>query len=242
MAGSFSALIGKPANSARGERKFGMINDSLCSRCHNGLGMIRGITLGIEEDQIEELGSLYRYDGSETFVKNYMQWDDARFMLAFGDAKLKGKYCHEIVTGLRTRKLLKQVFESPVGQLPEPCQEVVRDIAKPKNREQRRKLEQALATVIRTAGFPLKCVCGDAANFVIANAYTQKSVRAQSRNDEGPILVRKGTEVTTFEEASTLFQSIDEKMVRPHFALYAPVEHGNPAERRAMQTKLREPN
>jgi HD superfamily phosphohydrolase len=203
--------------------------------------IVRGITLGIEEDQIEELGSLYRYDGSETFVKNYMQWDDARFMLAFGDAKLKGKYCHEIVTGLRTRKLLKQVFESPVGQLPEPCQEVVRDITKPKNREQRRKLEQALAAVIRTAGFPLKCVCGDAANFVIANAYTQKSVRAQSRNDEGPILVRKGTEVTTFEEASTLFQSIDEKMVRPHFALYAPVEHGNPAERRAMQTKLREP-
>ena len=47
--------------------------------------------------------------------------------------------------------------------------------------------------------------------------------------------------MTTFEEASTLFRSIDEKMVRPHFALYAPVEHGNPAERRAMQTKLREP-
>jgi hypothetical protein len=95
--------------------------------------------------------------------------------------------------------------------------------------------------VIQEAGFPLKCESGDPSNFVIVNAYTQKSVRAQSRNDEGPILVRKGADVTTFEEASTLFQSIDEKMVRPHFALYAPVEHANPAERRAMQTKLREP-
>lgn len=94
--------------------------------------IVRGIKLGIDEDQIEELEALYRYDGSEAFVKNYMQWDDARFMLAFGNAKLKGKYCQEIVSGLRSRKLLKQVFESPVGQLPESCQEIVSDITKPK--------------------------------------------------------------------------------------------------------------
>lgn len=81
----------------------------------------------------------------------------------------------------------------------------------------------------------------DPSNLVIVNAYTQKSVRTQSRNDEGPILVGKGNNVTTFEEASDLFRSIDEKMVRPHFALYAPVEYANPAERRAMQTKLLEP-
>jgi HD superfamily phosphohydrolase len=80
--------------------------------------IVRGITLGIREDEVEELGSLYRYDGSEAFVRNYIQWDDARFMLAFGDAKLKGKYCQEIVTGLRTRKLLKQVFESPLRSFP----------------------------------------------------------------------------------------------------------------------------
>src|ERR1017187_8409144 len=62
-----------------------------------------GGKLGIEEDQIGDLESLYRYDGSETFVNNYMQWDDARFMLAFGDSKLKGKYCQEIVAGLRSQ-------------------------------------------------------------------------------------------------------------------------------------------
>jgi hypothetical protein len=128
-----------------------------------------------------------------------------------------------------------------VAQLPESCQEPVRDITKPQNRERRRNLEQELAAVIEGAGFILKCDCGDPSNFVIVNAYTQKSVRAQSRNDEGPILVRKGSVLTTFEEASTLFQSIDEKMVRPHFALYAPVEYHNPAERRTLQTKLRDP-
>jgi HD superfamily phosphohydrolase len=203
--------------------------------------IIRAIKLGIEEDHIEELTSLYRYDGSETFVENYMEWDDARFMLAFGDLKMNGKYCQEIVARLKSRRLVKQVFESAVGQLPEACQEVVRDITKPKNGELRRKLEQALAAVIQESGLKLKCNCHDASNLVIVNAYTLKSVRAQSRNDEGPILVRKGNTVTTFEEASDLFRSIDEKMVRPHFALYAPVEYGNPTERRATQTKLCEP-
>jgi uncharacterized protein len=138
--------------------------------------IVRGIKLGIEEDQIEELGSLYQYDGSESFVKNYMQWDDARFMLTFGDSRFKGKYCQEIVERLRSRKLLKQVFESPVEELPESCKEMVRDIVKPKNRENRRKLEQALAAVIQDAGYPLKCDCSDPSNFVIVNAYTLKSV------------------------------------------------------------------
>jgi hypothetical protein len=174
-------------------------------------------------------------------VKNYIQWDDSRFILTFGDTKLRGKYCQEIVDRLRERRLVKQVFESELGQLPESCQEVVRDITEPKNRELRRDLEKELASVIDGAGFPLKSNCGDASNLVIVNSYTLKSVRAQSRNDEGPILVRKGTDVTTCEEASDLFKSIDEKMVRPHFALYAPVEYRNPAERRAMQAKLREP-
>jgi hypothetical protein len=76
---------------------------------------------------------------------------------------------------------------------------------------------------------------------VIANSYTLKSVRAQSRNDEGPILVRKGTAPTTFEEESDLFRSINEKLVDPRFAIYAPVDYENPTERRALQNKLREP-
>ena len=203
--------------------------------------IVRAIKVGIEDDQIEELESLYRYDGSEVFVRNYMTWDDAKFMLAFGDVKLKGKYCQEIVARLRSRKLMKQLFESAIGQLPESCQEAIRDITRPKNRHVRRKLEQRLAGVIQDSGFKLNCDLGDASNLVIVNAYSQKTVRAQSRNDEGPILVRKGSSVTTFEEASDLFRSIDEKMVRPHFALYAPVEYANPAERRAMEIRLKEP-
>jgi HD superfamily phosphohydrolase len=203
--------------------------------------IVRAIKLGIEEDQLQNLHDLYRYDGSDAFVRNYTQWDDSRFLLTFGDLALKDTYCHEIVERLRTRRLLKQVFESTVGQLPESCRELVRDITKPKHRELRRSLEQRLAAVIQESGFTLKSRRNDASHLVVVNSFTLKSVREQSRDDEGPILVRKGADKTTFEEASDLFKSIDEKMVRPQFALYAPVDYDNPAERRSMQVKLREP-
>jgi HD superfamily phosphohydrolase len=203
--------------------------------------IVRAIKLGIEEDQLQNLHDLYRYDGSDAFVRNYTQWDDSRFLLTFGDLALKDTYCHEIVERLRTRRLLKQVFESTVGQLPESCRELVRDITKPKHRELRRSLEQRLAAVIQESGFTLKSRRNDASHLVVVNSFTLKSVREQSRDDEGPILVRKGADKTTFEEASDLFKSIDEKMVRPQFALCAPVDYDNPAERRSMQVKLREP-
>jgi len=203
--------------------------------------IVRAIKLGIEEDQIQDLHDLYRYDGSDAFVRNYTQWDDSRFLLTFGAPALKGTYCHEIVERLRTRRLLKVVFESTVGQLPESCQELVQDITRPKHRELRRSLEQKLAVVIQDSGFTLKSGRKDASNLVVVNSFTLKSVREQSRDNEGPILVSEGADKTTFEEASVLFKSIDDKMVRPQFALYAPVEYDNPAERRSMWVKLKEP-
>jgi HD superfamily phosphohydrolase len=203
--------------------------------------IIRAIKLGIEEDSLPELTRLYRYDGSNQFVKNYVKWDDSRFLLTFGDPSCPGKHCHEIVSRLRSRSLLKQVFDSEVGELPECSREVIRDITKPRNRELRRDLERRIAAVIQNAGFRLVTSCDDPSHLVIAHAYTLKSVRVQSRDDEGPILVRKGSRTMTFEEASVLFTSINEKMVRPQFAIYAPVRYDNPAERRNMQNKLREP-
>ncbi|MDX2151474.1 MAG: HD domain-containing protein [Bryobacteraceae bacterium] len=77
--------------------------------------IIRAISLGISVDELEELKSLYSYDGSEEFVQRYTAWDDARFSLTFGDEKLAGKYCQEIVKRLRQRRLIKQVFESRVS-------------------------------------------------------------------------------------------------------------------------------
>ena len=202
--------------------------------------IVRAIKLGIEEDEIEDLKKLYCYDGTETFVRNYMEWDDARFMLTFASPNLDGKYCHELVTRLKKRRLLKQVFTSEISQLPESCRDIVADITKPKNKDLRRSLEKKIASMIEAAGYQLHCRCGDCSHLVIVNSYTLKSVRASARNDEGAISVKKGSKVTTFEEASDLFRSIDEQMERPQFALYAPVEYDNPAERRKLQVRLRD--
>src|SRR5208283_5358493 len=119
--------------------------------------VVRAIALGIDDDGLEELRRLYSYDGSEQFVNNYMDWDDARFMLVFGNARLDGKYCYELVNRLRRRRLLKQVFESRVSVLPESCRDAVETITKPKNREGRRCLEQRVAAAMTDAGVRLTC-------------------------------------------------------------------------------------
>ena len=190
--------------------------------------IIRAISLGIDVDEINELKALYSYDGSEKFVQHYMEWDDSRFMLAFGDKKFDGKYSYELVNRLRQRHLIRQVFERRVSQLPEPCREVIQSVfEKPEgkkkgvNRPRRRLLEQQIAEAIQSAGVDLGSSVNDPSHLVIAHQYSLKSVRTQSRNDEGPILVRKGNAPTTFEDESDLFKSINEKLVDPRFAIYA---------------------
>lgn len=117
--------------------------------------VVRAIALGIEVDEINKLKALYTYDGNYTFVRNYLEWDDSRFLLAFGDQWFNGTYCHEIVNRLRRRHLVKQVFESRASTLPEACRDVIEPITKPKNRKTRRDLEEKLAAVGVTFLWPV---------------------------------------------------------------------------------------
>ncbi len=67
---------------------------------------------------------------------------------------------------------------------------------------------------------------------VILNFYKFKSVKEQSRNEEGSILVGSSPKPKTFEDESTLFHSIDEKLTEAHVEIYAPVIYKSPNERR----------
>jgi hypothetical protein len=203
--------------------------------------VVRAISLGIEDDGIDDLKSLYTYDGDEAFVSNYMKWNDSRFMLTFGGDEHKGKYCHDLVLRLSERRLLKQIFESRVSQFPEVCRERIRRISDKENRPVRRELETRIAAVLREAGVRLECGLEDPSKLVIAHSYSLKSVRTQSRNDEGPIMVHAVPNPTPFDQASDLFNSIQEKLNDPHFAVYAPVAYENPVERRQLQSKIKEP-
>lgn len=203
--------------------------------------IVRAITLGIEEDQIEKLHDLYRYDGAEKFVTNYTKWDDGRFLLEFGDECYRGKYCHDLVERLRQRRLLKRVFDDRVSHLPESCREFLASISKIGNRPRRRELESKLSAAIREAGVEFNSTLPDPSHLLIAHSYSLKSARAQSRNDEGSIMVHTTPNPTPFEEESDLFKSITEKLNDPHFSVYAPVSYENPGERRAMVSRIKEP-
>ena len=204
--------------------------------------LVRSIVLGIEDDQIEELRNLYTYDGQEEFVRNYGKWDDARFLLTFGDESLKGKYGHEMIQRLVRRRLLKQVFVEKLAGLPLSCREMAESITKRENRAKRRKLEQEIAEVIQAADVSFATELPDQSKLVIVNLYRAKPVREMSRNDEGPVLVWRGHDrPTTFENESDLFRSLSSEATEARFTVYAPVGYDNPAERRDLQKKLWKP-
>ena len=43
----------------------------------------RAIKLGIESDKLEQMGRLYQFNNTDEFVRNYLQWDDYRFLETF---------------------------------------------------------------------------------------------------------------------------------------------------------------
>jgi HD superfamily phosphohydrolase len=204
--------------------------------------VVRAIVLGIEDDRLEELENLYKYDGQDKFIYNYSSWDDARFMLTFGAEKFRGTHCHEIVTRLKLRRLLKEVFSERVTTLDAEYRELISNISKPANKTVRRALEEQISKAIQSAGLKLATQIADPSKLVIANSFRSKAVRELSKNDEGPILVRKGNQPpTTFENESIIFQSLTSESPEATFAVYAPVEYENPTERRELRKKLREP-
>jgi hypothetical protein len=125
--------------------------------------------------------------------------------------------------------------------LPEICRERITALTKTENRGLRRTLESNLAAAMVEAGVKLDSTLKDPSHLVVAHSYSLKSVRAQSRNDEGSIMVHTIPNPTPFEEESDLFKSINEKLNDPHFAVYAPVAYENPGERRTLFNQVKDP-
>jgi HD superfamily phosphohydrolase len=202
--------------------------------------LIRAIILGIDEDQIGELRELYAFDGTYDFIQRYATWGDTRLLQTFAGDGFRGKLCHFLFRGLLTRQLLKQVYSEPIVKLPAPARELLKDISKPQNAAKRRELEQLLSEQIQAHATMTQTPGDDPSRFVILHAYTLKSVKEESRNDEASILVNRKPPVP-FEDASTLFLSIDEKLSEAFVEVYAPVGYQTPAERRNVRSKLSGP-
>ncbi len=196
--------------------------------------IVRAIVLGIDQDGNDVLRKLYAFDDSDAFVQEYLNWDDARFLLTFGGST--ETQCGKLLSRLQQRQLLKQVFKANVADLSDDVREVVMDLGKLHRFDLRRGIEARIAERIATSlSQPID------ANQVILHAFDIKSVREASRNDEAGIFVAAPSGPRLFEEESQLFRSINEGYVAQFVEVYAPVEWDTPADKNRLRRGWREP-
>jgi uncharacterized protein len=203
--------------------------------------ILRGISLGIDCDRVEPLYQVYSFDGSQDFIERYTAWSDDALLAAFSTDQYRGSHCHALFTRLRQRRLFKRVFEIRLPELSVMAREALLGVSKPPNRQRRRDLERALYETMARAGARFDAEVADASTFVIAHSYTIKSVKEHSGDDEGPILITRLPRPVPFEEESTFFRSITDKLNETRFEVYAPVYYETAAEKRELKTRLRTP-
>jgi HD superfamily phosphohydrolase len=195
--------------------------------------IVRGIELGIEKDGIDWLTKLYTYNDSEEYLINYLNWHDERLI---GEIiyNQKNGFAKEIFNRLHRRNLFKTIFSSKFKDISETVSSKVKslmaDIGNKENKGKRMKMEQEIA-----------CIVGTLPEFIIANAFTFKSVKEMSRDSEGPIMViKKDGKTDSFEQESTVFRAIDEKITDKIFEVYAPMEYPNDLDKIKKISKIKE--
>jgi hypothetical protein len=156
----------------------------------------------------------------------------------FCNEKLRETYCYKLLDRLRKRHLLKRIYGRPLKEISDNSRDEIEKLRNPENQERRAELESTIHEIIpEEFKDPFDSLSRDAYS-VILNFYRFKSVKEQSRNDEGSILVRSLPKPKMFEEESTLFRSIDEKLTEAHVEIYAPVIYKSPNERRTLLSEM----
>lgn len=196
----------------------------------------RAIELGIELDGLDRLRRLYSFDNSDAFFKEYVTWDDARFIHEFGNRPKKSSFCRQLLERLRHRQLLKLVFSQQVRKFKGVLRENIMQLAHNAGLRRRRRIEEGIAKLITQ-----KIGASIEENFVIVYPFAIKSARTSSRNDEAGILVACEPKPRPFEQESTLFRSIRERYSDAFIEVYAPVNWETVAERTGFRAQLAQP-
>jgi HD superfamily phosphohydrolase len=179
--------------------------------------IVRALELGLEVDNIESIKRLYSYDGSEEHIRNYLEWDDYRLICTLLYSTADGALSKNIFRKLKNRDLFKRVFSKNLLEFSDPnVRDILSNIAK--NDVLRKQFEKQIAEFLSS-----KMGRAVNSNYVIVKAFTIKSVREQSRNNEGSIIILSGSAPKKFEDESILFHSINEKEYTQFFEVYAPV-------------------
>ncbi len=152
---------------------------------------------------------LYTFDNTEDHLKEWLGWNDELITSAICGEKTPNGYAKQMFTNLYTRKLHKRVFHQKLN----PFEPLVRTKLLDNFEGYRSILESKVGKMLDVDP-----------KLVIAHRYKIQSVREQSRNSEGSILIiRDDRSPVKFEEESTLFHSIDEAQKDEYLDFYAPV-------------------
>ena len=197
--------------------------------------IVRAIVLGIEHDEIPDLKRLYVFDNSANFFKNYLKWNDARFLFTFGENGKTGSKCKDLTQRLIRRDLLKRIFQLPAKEFDPDSTEKLMAIGKKENVDVRRRIEKDIAKLIRK-----QIGASVEPEFTILHAYQIQSVRTSARNNEAGILVEKEDLPGKFEDESVLFSSINEELSNEYVEVYAPVHWPTRVDREKSVKALKE--
>lgn len=182
--------------------------------------IVRGIVLGIEVDDIDWLKKMYSYDGTSDFIQNYINWNDSNFFTKILSEENNKSLSYKYFNALKNRKLHKRIFTQSLPYFKDA--EVIKylsEILKFPNviNEIEKEIAKFLSDYLKVS---------ISKEQVILNKYMFKSVKEQSKDDEGSIIVlTKDNEKSYFEQESTLFHSIDSKQSDEFLEIYAPIEY-----------------
>jgi HD superfamily phosphohydrolase len=198
--------------------------------------IVRAIILGIEEDDQADLRDIYAFDNSHKFVERYTRWTDARLLIHFDDQAKPETLCGKMLGRLQRRELNKRIYSESLSEFDPKINAPLLEIGKKQNDTLRREIEERIAEILESNGLgkvdPLE---------VILHGFDIKSVRTTSRNDEEGMLVRRLPEPQPFEQASTLFASINDSYTDGYVEVYAPVSWPDRTQRTRLLKSLKKP-
>jgi hypothetical protein len=185
--------------------------------------IVRGVTLGIEQDGIGWLRRLYTYDGSPDYIREYVQWHDERLVTEILRDTTADGYAKEIFRRLAERRLLKRIASFSPS-----------DFADVPSEARDRLLEPSLALL---AEFEAQVAAqyGFDPRMVIVRPDGLDPITKRA----GRIMVTTPGKPRFLDSESVLFRSIDAAANQEYYLnVYAPVQYANRRDKKRKQEQF----
>ena len=196
--------------------------------------LVRSMLLGVEEDKLTFMESLFRFPSDESqrtqYFANYLAWDDQRLSAELLKTEHNATLAAQMFKRLVERRLFKRVIDFKTreleGSLPAAVSQSFVEKRKILEAEVAEKLSSLTGGTIPSSQ-------------VILHLYKIDSVRAQARNDEAGILIKRRRGIVRLEDESILFQSINESLRDENLDCYAPLPECDEKKRRTIEDQMR---